>query len=217
MSPLHSRAIAGMIPLLATTLLLAITAPARADLVTGSFTGTIGDNENDPDNLTQVAISLSTGNTISGTFSFNTSAISTGIGTDTLVISVSDTTTSQSATYYDTGTGGYYGNGSYFDPTAGSYYLDAASGAGDALSQLAELDFISPGIQEGAYGQTFTIGAGSGSYGRVEGDFDGFDDGYINFSIDSATMTGATLPEPGGLGIFGFALLGLVRLRRRRL
>jgi hypothetical protein len=200
-------------------LLLASPMHARADLVTGTFTGTVLNNSNDPDNLTSLGDDLSEGDSLTGSFSFDTSAISGGVGTNTLAINITDTTSKESAAYFDGGTDGYYTDGSYFQPVSGSYSFEASSGSDDSgeyLSQLVEIDLVSPAVQDGVYGQSFSVTSGSGSYGQIDGDFSaGVEDGYINFSIDSATMTDASLPEPAGLAIFGCGLLGLTCARRR--
>jgi hypothetical protein len=207
-------------PIIAGLLLLS-TSPmrAQADLVTGTFTGTVLNNSSDPANLTSLGDDLSEDDSLTGSFSFDTSAISGGAGTNTLVINIADTTSGQSTTYYDGGTDGYYGDGSFFQPVSGAYSLYSSSGSDDSgeyLSQFVELNLISPAIQDGVYGQSFTVGSGSGSTGQIDGDFfDGDLDGYINFSIDSASMTDASLPEPAGLAMFGCGLLGLTLMRRR--
>lgn len=201
---------------LAASLVLGIAAPAGATLVTGTFTGTVSDNFNDPDGLTYISQDMQVGDSLTGSYSFDTAAISGGSATNTLLITITDTNTRQGWTYYDSGSLGAYGDGSYYVPAAGSYTLQADSGLdGNDVSQSVTLDFISPEIHAGAYAQNFAIGAGSGSYGQILGDFFyGVEDGYVNFSIVTATMS-APVPEPAPYGIFALAVLALAWAHRR--
>ena len=105
-----------------TLLLLAAAAPARADVVTGTFTGTMG-NEDDSGGLFGLYLA-SRGDAITGSFSFDTAAISGGIGTNTLSISVTDTTVNETVAVSDMGDGsGIYGVDSVFEPTSGEYFM----------------------------------------------------------------------------------------------
>jgi hypothetical protein len=191
-------------------LLLAASMPAESEVISATFTGTVTSG-GDSNSLTGLP-GVSGGDSISGNLSFDTGDVVDGVGTDTLVISITDNTQSNAATYFDT-------DGSYFTPATGQYSMELVSTDPDYfLLQDVLLNFLSPSIQSGVLAQNFSIGAGSGSTGEIDGyvieDDVVLEQGSIYFSIDSASVIGAPMPEPASATIFGLGLLALVRARR---
>lgn len=194
-------------------LLLAPMAPALGIPVTGTFTG-YATSVGDPDGVTYLGETMSYGDNLTGSFSFDTADISSGVGTNTLNITINDTTAHESWTYNDEGTDGYFGDASYFSPVAGEYGIEAGSGTIDYVSQAVLLNFLSPSLRNGVYDPTVTIGPGSGSNGAVYGDYEGFIDGSFFFTLNTVSIVGPSLPEPASMAMLLFGLLGLAGARR---
>jgi hypothetical protein len=181
--------------------LVALAGPARADVMSGTFSGSVT-SAGDSSDVLRLGAGIAAGDGIIGNFAFDPNQIVDGSASDILTISITDTTTDQTATYYDTGAGG-----STYSVAPGSY--DITSYGPDPSDTTVSLDFDSGDIVGGVYEQAFTSAGSDVPAGFISSGEDSAD-----FSIVDATVS--PLPEPAGLAVISVGMVGLVRVRRRR-
>jgi len=200
---------------------------ARADIIDGSFTGTISPSGFDYTGVFGPSNTDLTGDTIAGTFSYNTALLSQSIsgGQDTATGSPGALTVTIAI------------NGishTFTDPTSSSVYIDDGSSSG--LSELTLQNTNTSGnlnesfsldISDGA--TPFVLGGDNldqslnitpGPFTSVTGLFDIQDPGVGasgGFTITALTSADtSSVPEPAGMAVLAMGLIGLAGARARK-
>ncbi|HUN40344.1 MAG TPA: hypothetical protein VMU81_08655 [Acetobacteraceae bacterium] len=209
------------------SVVLLVPLAARADVINGSFTGTITPSGFDQTGVFGPANTDLTNDTITGTFSYNTALLSqaisggvntatgTGLGAVTVTITI----------------GGH--SYTFNDQSGSSVVIDDGSVSGESEFNLSNSDFV------GGHSDTFTL--------QLSDPFTPFVSGGTSltqslsignpffqtnsFSIDDAGPVGAggafsissltssdisSMPEPAGMAVVAMGLIGLAGVRARK-
>jgi hypothetical protein len=205
--------------------LLLAPAAARATIIDGSFSGTMSGGT-DTTGIFGVPAADLTGDTITGTFVYNTSLFSqsmagpvnTATGTGLGALTVTITINSHSRTFID-----QTSSSIVLDDSASQINLSAANNPGVTKAETFSLeadDIITPFIVSTALGQTFST---SDTFLNSTGAFAVADQGPTaqangQFTIASiSTTTGRTAtPEPASIALLLVGLGGIVGARGRK-
>jgi hypothetical protein len=203
---------------------------AKADLVTGSFSGTMSDGTDTTGVFGTVDADLS-GDTIDGTYSYDTALFSqvvsggtnTATGTGPGALTVSITIDGFTHTFTDNSSSGVFlddgsvsGNNELTLNNANNQNLGGGSTIGESFTLDAQdpiTAFITGTGLDQNFGASPLITSGSfnvldtGPNVQVDGDF----------TVSSLTeSTGApAVPEPGSLALLAVGVMGVVGMRRR--
>jgi hypothetical protein len=175
-----------------------IAEPARAAIISGTFSGVATTGTADPDNALDFG-SIAVPDDITGYFSFNDLAITGTTSVNNLTFTITDVTTGLTAAFADSA-------GSTYNVDGGSYQLTAFGS--DPNSSISSVTLNATSILAGIVEQTFSSGPSDLSTGSVSGL-----SGVLNFSITSAQVD---VMEPGSLSVMGLGMLGMAVARRRK-
>jgi hypothetical protein len=183
---------------------IVLPAMARADVVIGSFTGTLN---NDPSsNFTSDGFSSAANDAISGEFTFNTANI---VGTFSATIF--DHTSGFSFTLPAGASSTAAGSVTATDYVVSSVDPLEFPPTNTPFTATFSLDLTGTALKPGDLSQTAAFQSGTGS---LTLDIPTAPGGPVNQAISFA-LDSADIPEPASITILGVALTGLAGMRRR--
>jgi hypothetical protein len=175
-----------------------VPAPVHATPISGTFTGN-AQSFSDPDDVLGLG-GVNGGDVISGNFAFDSLLVSGNTSSDNLSITITDTTTGNTATFTDA-------LGSTYNVTTGQYQVTA--NGPDPNDSSVTLTFNAASILADDLEQSFVSGPGDNSSGFAIAN----GGAELGFSITNADVE---VLEPNTLSVIGMGLMGLVAVRRRR-